>query len=370
MATKLISHNMLTLDFWQENVIYEGRKLPSGSIGCAALNISDKVLERLNELCMPVNLFLGALNTLQVTSEQMDAAKAAIIQMLELLRKVPPFHLLEQEYYKQGIEKVLAEDYLQNCLDYLTAIMEQRYTVGDPQYEKGMKLLRLLSVFGHLAYSIGEYKKSISAFAEELHSSKRTPEGYAAAFGKYFGNTPTLDENNPSWMSMTNITAQYAVATIPGKKTVQLVKRMHYVSFVGLFRSDLFEGLCVGHAPKKCPICGRWFLTTDARNTKYCNGLAPNDPKGRTCRQVGNAQGRKQREQADDHPIKAIYTRRANTILQYTRRGKLDERTAEMMKRLAKDKEERALSDRKYALTRYEKEMEQAALLAEAQKLL
>ena len=61
MATKLISHNMLTLDFWQENVIYEGRKLPSGSIGCAALNIPDTTLERLNELCLPVNLFLGCL---------------------------------------------------------------------------------------------------------------------------------------------------------------------------------------------------------------------------------------------------------------------------------------------------------------------
>ncbi len=27
MATKLISHNMLTLDYWQENVIYDGRKM-------------------------------------------------------------------------------------------------------------------------------------------------------------------------------------------------------------------------------------------------------------------------------------------------------------------------------------------------------
>ncbi len=111
---------------------------------------------------------------------------------------------------------------------------------------------------------------------------------------------------------------QYVSAVIPEKGIPQLVKRMHYVSFVGMFRSDLFEGLCVGHAPRLCPICGKWFLTTDARQTKYCGGLAPGDKLGRTCRQIGNLKGREQRELADDHPIKAIYTRRMNTITQYT----------------------------------------------------
>ena len=105
-----------------------------------------------------------------------------------------------------------------------------------------------------------------------------------------------------------------------------------------MFRYDLFEGLCVGHAPRKCPICGRWFLTTDARQTKYCGGLAPGDKLDRTCRQIGNLKGREQRELADDHPIKAIYNRRMNTITQYLHRGTLDEQTAAIMKLLAKDK--------------------------------
>ena len=74
----------------------------------------------------------------------------------------------------------------------------------------------------------------------------------------------------------------------PGEDVAKLVKRMHYVSFVGMFRSDLFEGLCVGHAPKKCRICGKWFLTTNARHTKYCGGYAPGDKLHRTCRQIGN----------------------------------------------------------------------------------
>ena len=76
-------------------------------------------------------------------------------------------------------------------------------------------------------------------------------------------------------MSLTNTSVQYVPAIQPGSDTPQLVKRMHYVFFVGMFRSDFFEGLFVGHAPKKCPICRRWFLTTNARHTKYCGNLAP-----------------------------------------------------------------------------------------------
>ena len=209
--------------------------------------------------------------------------------------------------------------------------------------------------------------QSITDLANALHDSKRTPEGYAATFAEHFSPSATLGLDDPMWMQMTNTTVQYVSAVMPEKEIPQLVKRMHYVSFVGMFRSDLFEGLCVGHAPRKCPICGKWFLTTDARQTKYCGGRAPGDKLGRTCRQIGNLKGREQRELAGDHPIKARYTRRMNTITQYLHRGTLDEQTAKEMKRLAKSKMKRAIKEVAYAQGDYAKEMEQDALLKEAQ---
>lgn len=48
------------------------------------------------------------------------------------------------------------------------------------------------------------------------------------------------------------------------------------------------------------------------------------------------------------------------------RRGALDEATAEKMKRLARNKLERAISDAAYANGSYADEMEQDALLTEA----
>ena len=187
---------------------------------------------------------------------------------------------------------------------------------------------------------------------------ERTPDGLAAAFGAHF------DASDDSLMSLANATVQYVSAGEPPR----LVRRMSYVSFVGLLRSDLFDGLAAGHAPRRCAVCGRWFLTLDARHTKYCGGFTPGDARGRTCRQVGAMRGREQRELAADHPLKAIYNRRLNTILQSQRRGKLDSETADAMRKLAKGKLQRALSDANYARGGYEVEMTQGALLAEAEK--
>lgn len=236
-----------------------------------------------------------------------------------------------------------------------------------PKYADAVMLQRYTAVCGHLAYSLEEYQKAMLDFAEQSDGNEadRTAEGFAKMFGSYFPPEFSITEGN-AWMSTLNNSVQYVSVIRPGEKVAKLVKQMHYVSFVGMFRSDLFEGLCVGHAPKKCKICGKWFLTTNARHTKYCGGYAPGDKLHRTCRQIGNLKGREQRELADDHPVKQIYEKRLNTINRYVKRGTLDADLAEVMKKLAKDKMLRALSNVAYTKGDYEKEMGQAALKKEA----
>ena len=36
---KIINHAVLSLDFWQDTVTYEGSTMPTGTIGCEVLNI-------------------------------------------------------------------------------------------------------------------------------------------------------------------------------------------------------------------------------------------------------------------------------------------------------------------------------------------
>ena len=364
-----MNQELMTLDFWQDTVIYEGKTFPVGTLACDALNVPADTITKMNEQCEKINLLLGMLNAGQDTSALFPMAKEAALTMLEILSKTPPFSYMDIPKHRERIERVFTAD---NALKYvefaIKAVTNSLPFEEVPKYADAVMLQRYTAVCGHLAYSLEEYQKAMLDFAEQSDGNEadRTAEGFAKMFGTYFPPEFSITEGN-AWMSTLNNSVQYVSVIRPGEKVAKLVKRMHYVSFVGMFRSDLFEGLCVGHAPKKCPICGRWFLTIDARHTKYCGGLAPGDQRGRTCRQIGNLRGREQRELADDHPIKAIYTRRMNTILQSTRRGKLDEETAATMKKL-KDKMLRALSDQRYASTVYEQEMTQDALLKAVQK--
>ena len=321
-----MNQELMTLDFWQDTIIYEDKALPIGTLACDALNVSADTLAKMNEQCQKINLLLGMLNAGEDASALFPMAREAALAMLDILSKTPPFSYMDIPKHREQIEKVFTAD---NALKYMEfaikATTNSLQLEEVPRYADAMMLQRYTAVFGHLAYSLGEYQKAMLDFAEKSDGNEadRTAEGFAKMFGSYFPPDFSITEGN-AWMSTLNNSVQYVSVIRPGENVAKLVKRMHYVSFVGMFRSDLFEGLCVGHAPKKCRICGKWFLTTNARHTKYCGGYAPGD--------------------------------------------KLDEDLAEVMKKLAKDKMLQALSNVAYAKGDYEKEMGQAALKKEALK--
>ncbi len=363
----ILNQNLLTLDFWQDKVTYGKQTVPIGTIGCAALNSTDEQIAELTTLCQPLSGIIFMLGTGNVDVSVFPMAEKSLLAIIRFLQKTKPFSFLDLATDETELHRLFDEEHIENIIAYIHVAQEIGAVAAfDEKYRKGVGVLKLIQAMAQLGGTLLIYKQTMTAFAHTLHDSKRTPDGYAAAFAEHFPKDETLSHDNSMWMQLTNTTIQYVSSVMPEKGIPQLVKRMHYVSFVGMFRSDLFEGLCVGHAPRKCPICGRWFLTTDARQTKYCGGLAPGDRLGRTCRQIGAKQGREQRELADDHPIRVIYNRRMNTITQYLHRGTLDEPTAEKMKLLAKSKMERATKYVDYANGSYEKEMEQTALLNEA----
>ena len=365
-----MNQELMTLDFWQDTVIYEGKTFPVGTLACDALNVPADTIAKMNEQCEKINLLLGLLNAGQDASALFPMAREAALTMLGILSKTLPFSHMDIPKHRERIEKVFTAETAQKYAEFAMKAASNSLQFEEiPHYADAIMLQRYTAVFGHLAYSLGEYQKAMLDFAEKSDGNEadRTAEGFAKMFGSYFPPEFSITEGN-AWMSTLNNSVQYVATVRPGENVAKLVKRMHYVSFVGMLRSDLFEGLCVGHSPKKCRICGKWFLTTNARHTKYCGGYAPGDKLHRTCRQIGNLKGREQRELADDHPIIQIYEKRRNTINRYIKRGKLDEALAEIMKKLAKDKMLRALSNVTYARGAYEKEMEQAALKKEAIK--
>ena len=63
-----MNQELMTLDFWQDTVIYEGKIFPIGTLACDALNVPADTLARMNEQCEKINLLLGMLNAGQDAS--------------------------------------------------------------------------------------------------------------------------------------------------------------------------------------------------------------------------------------------------------------------------------------------------------------
>mgnify|MGYP006870454435 FL=1 len=102
-----MNQELMTLDFWQDTIIYEDKALPIGTLACDALNVSADTLAKMNEQCQKINLLLGMLNAGQDASALFPMAKEAALTMLEILSKTPPFSYMDIPKHRERIEKVL-----------------------------------------------------------------------------------------------------------------------------------------------------------------------------------------------------------------------------------------------------------------------
>lgn len=86
-------------------------------------------------------------------------------------------------------------------------------------------------------------------------------------------------------------------------------------------RAEVYRGLAVGNAPRRCHNCGRYFLLTSGYNTCYCNNIAPGETK-RTCRKVG-AHRKEAQGKANRSPARIEYDRAYNRLKQKKNRKKI-----------------------------------------------
>ena len=72
-----MNQELMTLDFWQDTIIYEDKALPIGTLACDALNVSADTLAKMNEQCQKINLLLGMLNAGQDASALFDRVSSS-----------------------------------------------------------------------------------------------------------------------------------------------------------------------------------------------------------------------------------------------------------------------------------------------------
>ena len=76
-----MNQELMTLDFWQDTVIYEGKTLPVGALACDALNVPADTIAKMNEQCEKINLLLGILNAGQDASALCPIATEAALTL-------------------------------------------------------------------------------------------------------------------------------------------------------------------------------------------------------------------------------------------------------------------------------------------------
>ena len=86
MAAPITDHNLLTLEYWQNSVTYEGKTVPSGTIGCEVLNISDTLWEELAQASIPLRKIVAAIGENKLTAELLRPAKDSILRMIRLAK--------------------------------------------------------------------------------------------------------------------------------------------------------------------------------------------------------------------------------------------------------------------------------------------
>lgn len=324
----------------------------TGNIALDVLNIPDAVLEDLLELTEPMMDLVDYLNKHRnpdnKTLGRMMTASKNIFRVVDLLREVPPFAGQDFSWLDENLPKVFAPEKVTKA-----------YT--ERKKEQGELFIQAMCLVAQLGFGIRDFRKALIPLVESLADEdiSRNPKGFSQKFDSFFSKD---EERKDQWMAFSNVSVEY----VPEEKGI--VRRMHYASFPSMFRSNLYEALAVGNAPRRCPICQKLFLTTNARRQKYCSGYAPEEYDGLTCTKVGNMMGRKYRELAENDPITVLYHRSVDTLDKRVERGTLDKDLAAKAKQIARDCRDIAIVDADYANEEYLTDMLPDALIAAAMR--
>ena len=324
----------------------------TGNIALDVLNIPDAVLEDLLELTEPMMDLVDYLNKHRNPDNKtlggMMTASKNIFRVVDLLREVPPFAGQDFSWLDENLPKVFAPEKVRKA-----------YT--ERKKEQGELFIQAMCLVAQLGFGIRDFRKALIPLVESLADEDitRNPKGFSQKFDSFFSKD---EERKDQWMAFSNVSVEY----VPEEKGI--VRRMHYASFPSMFRSNLYEALAVGNAPRRCPICQKFFLTTNARRQKYCSGYAPEEYDGLTCTKVGNMMGRKHRELAENDPILVLYHRSVDTLDKRVERGTLDKDLAAKAKQIARDCRDIAIVDADYANEEYLTDMLPDALIAAAMR--
>lgn len=371
--------SFFTADYRDGRVIFGGKHYPAGMFAVHLLNQF-----YINDTTARIAVFRDGLNfhiLRQLQDDYLNISDfvktgANTLQSFKSLPKLKPFDGLKAEEIRSTVETLFTEQIGQEICKYFAAktklslLPQDEITAGTAERIKRMadfsateekitEIQSILRFFDTLSEDLIDAHGKLIKFCERIDEAERLDEAHLLP--------PALKVFGEHHFSQSG---KY-IAVKKNAKSVNatLAKRLSFDSYYSLILTDFFEGLHYGHYPRRCEICGKYFLMQSARRQKYCSyGIAPELYRGNkiSCRKYAAVLNRK--EKSENDPIAAVYNRRCAAIRTECGRGTIKTEFAEIAKRLAKEHKLRAQTDDKYAKEEYRKAMSRDALYAETDR--
>ena len=371
--------SFFTADYRDGRVLFGGKSYPAGVFASHLLNQF-----YINDTAARIAVFRDSLN-FHILRQLQDGylnisdfvkTGANTLQSFKTLPKLKPFDGLKAEEIRSTVETLFTEQIGQEICEYFAAKTKLSLLPQDEIAAGTAERIKRMADFSATEEKITEIQ-SILRFFDTLSEDLIDAHGKLIKFCERIDEAERLDEAHLLPLALkvfgehhfTQSGKYIAVKKNAKSVNAALAKRLSFDSYYSLILTDFFEGLHYGHYPRRCEICGKYFLMQSARRQKYCSyGIAPELYRGNkiSCRKYAAVLNRK--EKAENDPIAAIYNRRCAAIRTESGRGTIKVEFAEIAKRLAKEHKLRAQTDDKYAKEEYRKAMSRDALYAETDR--
>ena len=371
--------SFFTADYRDGRVIFGGKHYPAGMFAVHLLNQF-----YINDTAARIAVFRDSLN-FHILRQLQDGylnisdfvkTGANTLQSFKTLPKLKPFDGLKAEEIRSTVETLFTEQIGQEICEYFAAKTKLSLLPQDEIAAGTAERIKRMADFSATEEKITEIQ-SILRFFDTLSEDLIDAHGKLIKFFEHIDEAERLDEAHllPPALKVfgehhfTQSGKYIAVKKNAKSVNAALAKRLNFDSYYSLILTDFFEGLHYGHYPRRCEICGKYFLMQSARRQKYCSyGIAPELYRGNkiSCRKYAAVLNRK--EKSENDPIAAVYNRRCAAIRTECGRGTIKVEFAEIAKRLAKEHKLRAQTDDRYAKEEYRKDMSREALYAETDR--
>lgn len=372
------SAGILTADYRDGCVYLGGKKYPAGTFIVQFLN-----QYYVNDTAARIAVFRDA-----VSFHVLDQFRSGYLDIedfvktgrntLEIMKALPsllPFNTLDADAIRAHISELFTEEKGERICEYFRGraavglLGQDEIAIGkadwltDKTYAADVEALlsevqAALRFFDAVADDLIRAQKQFKTFISRLNEVNRLDEKHLLPIALDVFDTPPL----PLTVEYTGLKKNRA------STDATVARRLRFDRYYSFLLTDFFEGLHYGHYPRRCPVCGNFFLMQSARRTVYCSGLSPYEGrKGRlTCRAYAASVHRK--ELAEGDPVTDVYYRRCAAIRSEASRGTITKDFAAQVQALAKEHKQRAQSDHEYAVTQYEQDMERVKLYHDAER--